>query len=57
LFAGELQNEVAQIGGVPETGGSTAGSLHRGWIGLKALVTGSDGHAILEEQNAVKMQP
>jgi uncharacterized protein (TIGR02284 family) len=48
-FAGELQQEVSRIGGVPETSGSTAGALHRGWIGLKSLVTGHDDHAVLEE--------
>lgn len=48
-FAAELQKEVTQIGGVPETTGSTSGSLHRGWIGLKSMVTGSDDHAVLEE--------
>lgn len=48
-FAAELQREVANIGGVPETSGSAAGALHRGWIGLKAMVTTDDDHAILAE--------
>jgi len=48
-FSSELQSEVAQIGGKPETAGSTAGALHRGWIDLKSAITGNDDHAILAE--------
>ena len=48
-FASELQAEVARIGGQPETGGSATGAMHRGWIGLKAALTGNDDHAILVE--------
>ncbi len=48
-FASEMQGEVSRIGGEPETTGSTAGSLHRGWIDLKSSVMGNSDHAILEE--------
>jgi uncharacterized protein (TIGR02284 family) len=48
-FAADLQTEVTTIGGVPETSGSAAGAIHRGWIGLKSLVTGGDDHAVLVE--------
>jgi uncharacterized protein (TIGR02284 family) len=48
-FAGELQQEVTRLGGEPATSGSTAGALHRGWIGLKAALTGDNEHSILEE--------
>jgi uncharacterized protein (TIGR02284 family) len=48
-FAAELQVEVSRIGGSPEKSGSAAGALHRGWINLKAAVTGKNDHAILEE--------
>ncbi len=48
-FASELQAEVARLGGKPETSGSTAGAVHRGWIGLKAALSGNDDHAILAE--------
>jgi uncharacterized protein (TIGR02284 family) len=48
-FAASLQGEVSRIGGEPETTGSTAGSLHRGWIDLKSSVMGNSDHAILEE--------
>jgi uncharacterized protein (TIGR02284 family) len=48
-FAGELQNLVQQLGEEPETSGSTAGALHRGWINIKSAVTGKDEHAVLNE--------
>ena len=48
-FAAELQVEVSRIGGSPEKSGSAAGALHRGWINLKAAITGKNDHAILEE--------
>jgi uncharacterized protein (TIGR02284 family) len=48
-FAGELQSLVQSLGGDPETSGSTAGALHRGWINLKSAVTGKDEKAILNE--------
>lgn len=48
-FAGELQAEVARIGGDPATSGSTAGAIHRGWIGLKTALATDTDHAILEE--------
>ena len=57
--ASELQAEVARLGGKPETSGSAGGALHRGWIGLKAALTGDSDQGILEEaergeDNAVK---
>lgn len=48
-FAGELQNEVTKLGGSPETSGSLAASLHRGWIDIKSAVTGRDEASILNE--------
>src|SRR3954469_4290736 len=48
-FAGELQNLVQTLGEEPETSGSTAGALHRGWINLKSAITGKDEQAILNE--------
>ncbi|OZI59613.1 PA2169 family four-helix-bundle protein [Bordetella genomosp. 11] len=47
--AAELQAIVARLGGKPETGGSVAGAVHRGWVHLKAAVTGRSDAAILEE--------
>jgi uncharacterized protein (TIGR02284 family) len=48
-FAGELQSLVQTLGSEPETSGSTAGALHRGWINIKAAVTGKDEKAVLNE--------
>jgi uncharacterized protein (TIGR02284 family) len=48
-FAGELQSIVQKLGGKPETSGTTAGALHRGWIDLKSAITGEDEKAILNE--------
>ncbi len=49
-FAAELQT-LAQAEGEndPETSGSVAGALHRGWIDLKAALTTKNDHAILAE--------
>lgn len=47
--AAELQAEVRRLGGDAETTGSVAASLHRGWIGLKAAVTGKNDAAIVTE--------
>ena len=48
-FAGELQAEVTRIGGEPATSGSTAGAIHRGWVGLKTALAADTDYAILEE--------
>lgn len=48
-FVTELQEEVRALGGDPQTTGSVAGALHRGWINIKAAVTGQNEHNILEE--------
>jgi uncharacterized protein (TIGR02284 family) len=47
--ARELQDAVQRLGGKPETGGTVAGALHRGWAGVKAAVTHPDDHAVLAE--------
>ncbi|HEX7999905.1 MAG TPA: PA2169 family four-helix-bundle protein [Pyrinomonadaceae bacterium] len=48
-FVGDLQNEVRRLGGDPEQTGSIAASLHRGWMDIKAAVTGKDEGAIIAE--------
>jgi uncharacterized protein (TIGR02284 family) len=45
----ELEQLVAGLGGSPETSGSVAGALHRGWLDVKSAVTGRDDLAILQE--------
>ena len=48
-YVADLQNLVRTLGGDPEESGSTAGTLHRGWINIKSAITGSDDAAILNE--------
>lgn len=48
-FVRDLQAEVRNLGGDPETSGSMSGSLHRGWLNIKAVITGKDDHAIVAE--------
>ncbi len=48
-MAAELQAEVRRLGGDPDTSGSVSASLHRGWMDLKAALTGHDDHAIVSE--------
>lgn len=45
----ELQAEVRRLGGDPEKAGSVSGSLHRGWLDIKSVITGKDDHAIVAE--------
>ena len=47
LFAERLRAEVERLGGTPRHSGSVAASLHRGWIALKAAVTGGGAQAII----------
>lgn len=48
-FAGELQDEVRRLGGDPEETGSVTASLHRGWMDIRAAVTGGEEAAVLAE--------
>jgi uncharacterized protein (TIGR02284 family) len=48
-FVGELQQLVRALGEETEKSGSVAGSLHRGWIDIKAALSSGDEHAILAE--------
>jgi len=48
-FASELQAEVQRLGSKPQDSGSVAGVLHRGWINIKAMVTGQHEAAIITE--------
>ena len=49
-FAGELQAMAHSLGEQePETTGSVAAKLHRGWMNLKSALTSKDAHAILAE--------
>lgn len=48
-MARALQDEVRRLGGDPEKSGSMSGSMHRGWLDIKSVVTGKDDHAIAAE--------
>jgi uncharacterized protein (TIGR02284 family) len=47
--AAQLQQLVTRLGGRPEESGSVAGAVHRGWVNLKAAVSGRNDIALLEE--------
>ena len=47
--ATELQSHVARLGGKADTGSSVTGSIHRGWVNLKAMLTGDSDQAALNE--------
>ena len=47
--AAELQAEVARLGGKPEDDSSTTGTLHRGWVNVKGMLTGNSDQAALDE--------
>jgi uncharacterized protein (TIGR02284 family) len=48
-FTSELQDEVRKLGAEPETSGSIAASLHRGWINIREALQGNDESAVLNE--------
>jgi uncharacterized protein (TIGR02284 family) len=49
-FAGDLQAEAIGLGEHnPEETSHVAAVLHRGWLGLKSVITQRDNHAILAE--------
>ena len=49
-FAGELQALARSVGEKdPESTGSVAGAMHRGWMNLKSALTSQDDYAILAE--------
>lgn len=55
----ELSDLVRHLGGAPAEHGHVAAGLHRGWINLKAAISGKNDDTILVEvergeQNAVK---
>lgn len=49
-FAEELLPHLQRLSGRNDPGGTSAGALHRGWIGLKSLVSGPHhDHAVVTE--------
>ena len=47
--AQELAEQIRKMGGEVESGGSVSGAIHRGWVDMKAALTGHDTAAILAE--------
>jgi uncharacterized protein (TIGR02284 family) len=45
----QLRNAVRELGGKPAGHGHAAAPLHRGWINLKAAITGKSDEAIIAE--------
>ena len=48
-FAAELESEILRLGKEPAERGHIAGAMHRGWMDIKAAVTGKDEGAIVSE--------
>lgn len=48
-FAIELTNAVVHELGDPKTSGTLGGTVRRGWLNVKALITGGSPHAVLSE--------
>ncbi len=47
--ARELETQIGALGSMVDKSGSVSGALHRGWVDVKAAITGHDTLAILEE--------
>ena len=47
--AAELQSLVMRLGGKADSGSSVSGTMHRGWVNLKGMLTGDSDQAALNE--------
>jgi uncharacterized protein (TIGR02284 family) len=47
-YAQELTQEISRLGGEPAEGTTNSGKIYRVWMDLKAVVTGKDRKAILD---------
>ncbi|RFM30152.1 PA2169 family four-helix-bundle protein [Deminuibacter soli] len=48
----ELGQEVQALGGSMDDGTTTSGKIYRAWMDIKAIFTGNDRHAVLENCEA-----
>ncbi len=48
-YAAKLQAHVATLGADVEKSGSSAGSMHRGWINIKSALSTNEPQSVLEE--------
>lgn len=46
-FVQELQHEVERLDGDPSHTGTFAAAVHRGWLDMKAAITGGNAHAVV----------
>jgi uncharacterized protein (TIGR02284 family) len=47
--ATELQSLITRLGGDADKGSSVSGTIHRGWVNLKGMLTGDSDQAALNE--------
>ena len=47
--AAELQQLIIEMGGEPDEGGTVSGAMHRGWVAVKATLSGYSDMDMLEE--------
>ena len=47
--AEELQSVVLDLGGKPDTDGSVAGAMHRGWVAVRSKLSTLTDRAVLDE--------
>ncbi|MCY7371927.1 MAG: PA2169 family four-helix-bundle protein [Polaromonas sp.] len=47
--AAELKEQIRQIGGKPDAGGSVGEALHRGWVSVRGALAGRSDQAMLGE--------
>lgn len=47
-YTTELSAEVGRLGGEPSTSTTGSGKIYRAWMDVKAVFTGKDRHAVLE---------
>ena len=47
--AQELQTLVNRFGGSPDTGGTAAGAVHRGWVAVRGALSFNDDQGMLNE--------
>jgi uncharacterized protein (TIGR02284 family) len=47
--ATELQSLVTRLGGKADTGSSVTGTMHRGWVNIKGMLSGDSDQAALDE--------
>jgi len=47
--ATQLQTLVTRLGGKADTGSSVTGTMHRGWVNIKGMLSGDSDQAALNE--------